>query len=59
MPRCRAKRYSSNSTRDLLDTAARRRAGEALALKRAGAEGVKVFAMDGEVGLTPGAAHET
>jgi len=34
-------------------------AGEALALKRAGAEGVKVFAMEGEVGLTPGAAHET
>jgi transketolase len=33
-------------------------AGEALALKRAGAEGVKVFAMEGEAGLTPGAAHE-
>ena len=34
-------------------------AGEALALKRAGAEGVKVFAFEGEGGLTPGAAHET
>jgi len=34
-------------------------AGEALALKRAGADGVKVFAMEGEVGLTPGAAYET
>jgi transketolase len=34
-------------------------AGEALALKRAGAEGVKVFAIEGETGLTPGAAHET
>jgi len=33
-------------------------AGEALALKRAGAEGVKVFALEGEGGLTPGAAHE-
>jgi transketolase len=34
-------------------------AGEALALKRAGAEGVKVFAIEGEAGLTPGASHET
>lgn len=34
-------------------------AGEAAALKRAGADGVKVFAVDGEGGLTPGAAHET
>jgi len=34
-------------------------AGEALALKRAGAEGVKVFAFEGEGGLTPGANHET
>jgi len=34
-------------------------AGEALALKRAGADGVKVFAFEGEGGLTPGAAHET
>jgi transketolase len=34
-------------------------AGEALALKRAGAEGVKVFALEGEAGLTPGAFHET
>ncbi len=34
-------------------------AGEALALKRAGAEGVKVFAIEGETGLTPGAAYET
>jgi transketolase len=34
-------------------------AGEALALKRAGADGVKVFAIEGEVGLTPGAAYET
>lgn len=34
-------------------------AGLALALKRAGAEGVKVFAFEGEGGLTPGAAHET
>lgn len=33
-------------------------AGEALALKRAGAEGVKVFAFEGEGGLTAGAAHE-
>ena len=32
--------------------------GEALALKRAGAQGVKVFAMEGEGGLTPGANHE-
>ncbi|HLZ08610.1 MAG TPA: transketolase, partial [Chloroflexota bacterium] len=34
-------------------------AGEAMALKRAGATGVKVFTMEGEGGLTPGAAHET
>ncbi len=34
-------------------------AGIALALKRAGAEGVKVFILEGEGGLTPGAAHET
>jgi transketolase len=32
--------------------------GEALALKRAGAEGVKVFVFEGEGGLTPGAGHE-
>jgi transketolase len=34
-------------------------AGEALALKRAGSGGVRVFAMEGEGGLTPGASHET
>jgi transketolase len=34
-------------------------AGEALALKRAGVEGVKVWAFEGEGGLTPGANHET
>lgn len=34
-------------------------AGEAFALKRAGAEGVKVICIEGEGGLTPGAAHET
>ena len=34
-------------------------AGMALALKRAGAEGVKVFAFEGEAGLTTGASHET
>ncbi len=34
-------------------------AGEALALKRAGMEQVKVFAVEGEGGLTPGASHET
>jgi transketolase len=34
-------------------------AGEAAALKRAGATGVKVFAVEGEGGLTPGAVHET
>jgi transketolase len=34
-------------------------AGEALALKRAGAEGVKVFVVEGEGGLTPGSNHET
>jgi transketolase len=34
-------------------------AGEAMALKRAGAEGVKVFAIEGEGGLTTGATHET
>ncbi len=32
--------------------------GAALALKRAGAEGVKVFVLEGEGGLTPGATHE-
>jgi len=32
--------------------------GEALALKRAGAHGVKVFALEGDAGLTPGANHE-
>jgi transketolase len=32
--------------------------GEALALKHAGAEEVKVFVFDGEGGLTPGGAHE-
>ena len=34
-------------------------AGEALALKRAGADGVKVFVIEGEGGLTPGANYET
>jgi transketolase len=34
-------------------------AGEALALKRAGADEVKVFAFEGEGGHTAGAAHET
>lgn len=34
-------------------------AGEALALKRAGAGEVKVFVLEGEGGLTPGASHET
>jgi len=34
-------------------------AGEAMALKRAGADGVKVFAVDGEGGLTAGSNHET
>ena len=34
-------------------------AGEAVALKLAGAEEVKVFAVEGEGGLTPGASHET
>jgi transketolase len=33
-------------------------AGEALALKLAGAEEVKVFAIEGEGGLTPGGIHE-
>ncbi len=34
-------------------------AGEALALKLAGVEEIKVFVVEGEGGLTPGAAHET
>ncbi len=34
-------------------------AGEALALKLAGAGEVKVFTVEGEGGLTPGGAHET
>jgi transketolase len=34
-------------------------AGEALALKRAGAGAVKVFFVEGEGGLTPGASFET
>ena len=34
-------------------------AGEALALKLAGCEDVRVFAIEGEGGLTPGASHET
>jgi transketolase len=34
-------------------------AGEALALKRAGAGQVRVFALEGETGLTAGSAHET
>jgi len=34
-------------------------AGEAVALKRAGAEGVKVSIFEGEGGLTPGVTHET
>ncbi|HZK66030.1 MAG TPA: transketolase, partial [Chloroflexota bacterium] len=34
-------------------------AGEAMALKRAGAEGVRVFAFEGEGGLTPGTVAET
>lgn len=34
-------------------------AGEATALKMAGAGEVKVFAVEGEGGLTPGASHET
>ena len=32
--------------------------GEALALKRAGVSGVRVFAIEGEGGLTPGVNHE-
>jgi transketolase len=34
-------------------------AGEALALKRAGVGDVRVFALEGEAGLTPGVVHET
>jgi transketolase len=34
-------------------------AGEAVALKLAGADEVKVFVVEGEGGLTPGASHET
>lgn len=34
-------------------------AGQALALKLAGASEVKVFVVEGEGGLTPGASHET
>jgi transketolase len=34
-------------------------AGEAVALKLAGCEEVKVFVVEGEGGLTPGASHET
>jgi len=34
-------------------------AGQALALKRAGAGDVRVFFLEGEAGLTPGGAHET
>ena len=34
-------------------------AGEALALKLAGAKGVKVFSLEGEGGLTPGGVYET
>jgi transketolase len=34
-------------------------AGESLALKRAGATGVKVFFLEGEGGLTPGGVFET
>jgi transketolase len=34
-------------------------AGVALALKRAAAEGVRVFIFEGEGGLTPGGTHET
>ncbi len=34
-------------------------AGEAIALKLAGCGEVKVFAVEGEGGLTPGASHET
>jgi transketolase len=34
-------------------------AGQAFALKRAGAGDIRVFAFEGEGGLTPGAAHET
>ncbi len=34
-------------------------AGEALALKHAGTDEVKVFVFEGEGGLTPGASHET
>jgi transketolase len=34
-------------------------AGEAIALKRAGAAGVRVWAVEGEGGLTTGASHET
>ncbi len=34
-------------------------AGEAFALKRAGAGEVRVFALEGEAGLTPGVVHET
>ena len=34
-------------------------AGQALALKRAGAGEVQVFVVEGEGGLTPGASHET
>lgn len=33
--------------------------GEALALKRAGAQGVKVFVLEGDAGLTPGGVYES
>ncbi len=34
-------------------------AGQALALRAAGLDAIKVFVVEGEGGLTPGAAHET
>ena len=58
-PRWRARRSSSSSTPGRRATACRSAAGEALALKLAGAEEVKVFVVEGEGGLTPGASHET
>ena len=55
-PRWRARPSSSSSTPGPSGHGSPAAAGEALALKRAGAGGVRVFAFEGEGGLTPGAS---
>ena len=59
MRKWKVRRFSSNLTRDQADTALPAAAGAALAHKLAGTEEVKVFAFEGEGGLSTGVTLET